>query len=213
MVPTAVLTQSTPVSITAARPICAVVPQPTPRNYAHRGYNKQHASFTHKHPQKHMVPTAVLTQSTPVSITAARPICAALPKIMVTRPRHAHSINTNSKLPIRRHITRSPKTSNSPPRVTAAQASVVSAAKGKRGKWGNPQYALKDKGVIDSGCSRHMIWNMSYLSDFEELNSGYVAFRGNPKGGKISGKGKIKTDSSSESETQSSMIGANGLVV
>nr|GEU53628.1 putative ribonuclease H-like domain-containing protein [Tanacetum cinerariifolium] len=35
--------------------------------------------------------------------------------------------------------------------------------------------------------------NMSYLSDFEELNGGYVAFGGNPKGGKISRKGKIKT--------------------
>nr|GFB46568.1 ribonuclease H-like domain-containing protein [Tanacetum cinerariifolium] len=58
---------------------------------------------------------------------------------------------------------------------------------------GNPQHALKDKGVIDSGCSRHMIGNMSYLFDFEELNGGYVAFGGNPKGGKISGKGKVKT--------------------
>nr|GEU83360.1 retrovirus-related Pol polyprotein from transposon TNT 1-94 [Tanacetum cinerariifolium] len=34
---------------------------------------------------------------------------------------------------------------------------------------------------------------MSYLSDFEELNGGYVSCGGNPKGGKISGKGKIKT--------------------
>nr|GEW98669.1 putative ribonuclease H-like domain-containing protein [Tanacetum cinerariifolium] len=34
--------------------------------------------------------------------------------------------------------------------------------------------------------------NMFYLSDFEELNEGYVAFEGNPKGGKITGKGKIK---------------------
>nr|GEY46126.1 ribonuclease H-like domain-containing protein [Tanacetum cinerariifolium] len=58
---------------------------------------------------------------------------------------------------------------------------------------GNPQHALKDKGVIDSGCSRHMTGNMSYLSDFEELNGGYVAFGGNPKGSKISGKGKIRT--------------------
>nr|GEW40888.1 ribonuclease H-like domain-containing protein [Tanacetum cinerariifolium] len=58
---------------------------------------------------------------------------------------------------------------------------------------GNPQQALKDKGVIDSGCSRHMTGNMSYLFDFEELNGGYVAFGGNPKGGKITGKGKIKT--------------------
>nr|GEZ32813.1 ribonuclease H-like domain-containing protein [Tanacetum cinerariifolium] len=33
---------------------------------------------------------------------------------------------------------------------------------------------------------------VSYLSEFQELNGGYVAFGGNPKGGKISGKGKIK---------------------
>nr|GFA19843.1 hypothetical protein [Tanacetum cinerariifolium] len=41
---------------------------------------------------------------------------------------------------------------------------------------GNPQQALKDKGVIDNGCSRHMTGNVSYLSDFEELNGGYVTF-------------------------------------
>nr|GEV41669.1 ribonuclease H-like domain-containing protein [Tanacetum cinerariifolium] len=56
-------------------------------------------------------------------------------------------------------------------------------------KQGNPQQALRDKGVIDSGCSRHMTENMSYLSDFEELNGGYVTFGGNPKGGKITEKG------------------------
>nr|GFB01626.1 ribonuclease H-like domain-containing protein [Tanacetum cinerariifolium] len=38
-----------------------------------------------------------------------------------------------------------------------------------------------------------MTRNMSYLSDFEELDGGYVALGGNPKGGKITGKGKIKT--------------------
>nr|GEZ62875.1 ribonuclease H-like domain-containing protein [Tanacetum cinerariifolium] len=58
---------------------------------------------------------------------------------------------------------------------------------------GNPQQALKDKGVIDSGCSRHMTGNISYLSNFEEINGGYVAFGENPKGGKITGKGKIRT--------------------
>nr|GFB09924.1 ribonuclease H-like domain-containing protein [Tanacetum cinerariifolium] len=52
---------------------------------------------------------------------------------------------------------------------------------------------IKDKGVINSGCLRHMTGNMSYLSDFEEIHGGYVAFGGNPKGGKISRKGKIRT--------------------
>nr|GEW22596.1 hypothetical protein [Tanacetum cinerariifolium] len=127
--------------------------QPIQRNYAHRGNHKQ-------------------------------PISAAVPRINVTRLRLAHPIVTKSKSPIRRHIicSLSLKTSNLPPRVTAAQALV-----------GNPQYALKDKGVIDSRCSKHMKGNMSYLSDFDKLNGGYIAFGGNPKGGKISGKGKIKT--------------------
>ncbi|GJV27660.1 putative ribonuclease H-like domain-containing protein [Tanacetum coccineum] len=52
---------------------------------------------------------------------------------------------------------------------------------------------LQDQGVIDSGCSRHMTGNMSYLTDYEDIDGRYVAFRGNPKGGKITGKGTIKT--------------------
>ncbi|GJT44828.1 putative ribonuclease H-like domain-containing protein [Tanacetum coccineum] len=38
-----------------------------------------------------------------------------------------------------------------------------------------------------------MTGNMSYLTNFEEIDEGYVAFGGNPKGGKITGKGTIKT--------------------
>ncbi|GKD73821.1 hypothetical protein Tco_1332103 [Tanacetum coccineum] len=53
---------------------------------------------------------------------------------------------------------------------------------------GNPQMDLQDQGVIDSGCSRHMTGNMSYLTDFEEIDGGYVSFGGNPKGGKITGR-------------------------
>nr|GEY63088.1 putative ribonuclease H-like domain-containing protein [Tanacetum cinerariifolium] len=124
------------------------------------------------------------TGSKPASITAVRPVSAAVPKIKVTRPKQVQPIVTKPKSPIRRHITHSPspKTSNSPLRVTAVKAPV-----------GNPQHDLKDKGVIDSGCSRHMTGNMSYLSDFKELNCRYVAFGGNSKGGKISRKGKIRT--------------------
>nr|GEU69651.1 hypothetical protein [Tanacetum cinerariifolium] len=43
----------------------------------------------------------------------------------------------------------------------------------------------KEKGVINSGRSRHMTGNMSYLSEYEEIYGGYVAFGGDPKGGKI----------------------------
>ncbi|GJU26249.1 ribonuclease H-like domain-containing protein, partial [Tanacetum coccineum] len=57
----------------------------------------------------------------------------------------------------------------------------------------NPQIDLQDQGVIDSGCSRHMAGNMYYLTDYEEIDGGYVSFGGNPKGGKITGRGIIKT--------------------
>nr|GFA46596.1 ribonuclease H-like domain-containing protein [Tanacetum cinerariifolium] len=45
-----------------------------------------------------------------------------------------------------------------------------------------------DKRVIDSGCSRHMIGNRSYLTDYKEIDGGFVAFGGNSKGGKITEK-------------------------
>ncbi|GJS71670.1 putative ribonuclease H-like domain-containing protein [Tanacetum coccineum] len=63
----------------------------------------------------------------------------------------------------------------------------------KNKEMGNPQMDLQDKGVIDSGCSRHVTGNMSYLTDFEEIDGGYAAFGGNIKGGKIKGKCTIKT--------------------
>ncbi|GJX84431.1 putative ribonuclease H-like domain-containing protein [Tanacetum coccineum] len=59
---------------------------------------------------------------------------------------------------------------------------------GKSKEQGNPRQDLHEKGVIDNGCSRHIIGNMSYLIDFEDIDGGYVAFRGNPKGGKITGR-------------------------
>ncbi|GJY11213.1 putative ribonuclease H-like domain-containing protein [Tanacetum coccineum] len=60
-------------------------------------------------------------------------------------------------------------------------------------KTGNPQYTLQDQGIFDSGCSRHMIGNKSFLTDYQEVDGGFVAFAGSPKGGKIIGKGKIRT--------------------
>nr|GFC27949.1 ribonuclease H-like domain-containing protein [Tanacetum cinerariifolium] len=153
----------------------------------------------------------------------ALPVSTVVPKIKVTRPNQVKPVVTKTKSPIRRHINRSIslKATNSPFRVTAVKALVVNAAQGMQGKWEwkpkctildhlshntSASMTLKrfdyndalgrsksDKGVIDSGCSRYMTGNMSYLSNFEELNGGYVAFGGNPKGGKICGKGKIRT--------------------
>ncbi|GKE17840.1 hypothetical protein Tco_1425417 [Tanacetum coccineum] len=60
-------------------------------------------------------------------------------------------------------------------------------------KKGNPGILLQDHAVVDSGCSSHMTGNKAYLLDYEDFNGGFVAFGNDPKGGKIMGKGKIKT--------------------
>ncbi|GJX42548.1 ribonuclease H-like domain-containing protein [Tanacetum coccineum] len=65
------------------------------------------------------------------------------------------------------------------------------AVKGNKGKVGIPQDNIDDKGYWDSGCSRHMTGNISYLSEYEPYNGGYVSF--GHGGGKITGKGTIKT--------------------
>nr|GEV16631.1 putative ribonuclease H-like domain-containing protein [Tanacetum cinerariifolium] len=58
-------------------------------------------------------------------------------------------------------------------------------------------YTLKrfkyDQEIFDRGCSRHMTGNKSYLTYYQEIDGRFVAFGGNAKRGKITGKGKIRT--------------------
>ncbi|GJS30766.1 hypothetical protein Tco_0491386 [Tanacetum coccineum] len=67
-------------------------------------------------------------------------------------------------------------------------SAVVNAV---RANQGHPQ--KEDQCYVDSGCSRHMTGNMSYLSNFKEFNGGYVTFGGGAKGKKITGKETLKT--------------------
>nr|GEX62211.1 hypothetical protein [Tanacetum cinerariifolium] len=155
------------------------------RPYASRDIHKQYDPVNHSKFPLHKVSATAPSHYQPVLTTASRTVSAVKPKNFKTRPTLASHAVSRSQTPYGRPITHIPSSNsrNSPPRVTAAEPSAVS----------NPQQALKDKGVIDSGCSRHMTGNMSYFSDFLELNGGYTAFGGNPKGGKITGKGTIKT--------------------
>nr|GEY74643.1 putative ribonuclease H-like domain-containing protein [Tanacetum cinerariifolium] len=70
-------------------------------------------------------------------------------------------------------------------------APIVSAAKGKKGKWvWRPKCPILDHDFRTISASMILKW-----FDYNDAlrRSKYVAFGGNPKGGKISGKGKIKT--------------------
>nr|GEX33931.1 hypothetical protein [Tanacetum cinerariifolium] len=157
------------------------------RNHAMRGNHQHYARMTNPYTNRHAVLTTVLTRSRLVPLNAARPVTIAVPQTNVKHQRPAKHVVNKPHSPIRRPINHrpSPKNGNFHQKVTTVKTKQVNAVKGTKGNW--------DKGVIDSGCSRHMIGNISYLSDFEEINEGYVAFGGNLKGGKITGKGKIRT--------------------
>ncbi|GJY94830.1 retrovirus-related pol polyprotein from transposon TNT 1-94 [Tanacetum coccineum] len=58
-----------------------------------------------------------------------------------------------------------------------------------------------DQGIFDSGCSRHMTGNKSFLTDYQEIDGGFVAFAGSPKGGKKQHKPLVSQLVSSISQT------------
>nr|GEU88743.1 putative ribonuclease H-like domain-containing protein [Tanacetum cinerariifolium] len=171
-------------------------------NSAMRMNHQNSVRMTHPHSNRHVVPTAVLTRSRLVSLNDARPVPTAVTQSSVKSPWPIKHVVNKANSFVRRPINQitATKTSNFNNKVTTIKVNKVNDVKGNKGNaekalayWGNLQQTLKDKGVIDNGCSRHMTGNIFFLSYFEEINGGYVAFRGNPKGGKIFGKGKIKT--------------------
>ncbi|GJT15307.1 putative ribonuclease H-like domain-containing protein [Tanacetum coccineum] len=82
------------------------------------------------------------------------------------------------------------------PKTTVYSARPMSHFSKSAQSTGHPQ--KEDQGYVDSGCSSHMTGNMSYLLDFKEFDGGYVTFGGGAKGGKIIGKGTLKTADESQ---------------
>ncbi|GJW69903.1 putative ribonuclease H-like domain-containing protein [Tanacetum coccineum] len=161
-----------------------------------------------------MVPRTVLTRSGLISLNAARPVNTVQPRTTVNNAGPMKNVINNAYSTARRPFNKITAANNSnfnkrvntvndknvnaarPNAVvnTARPKAVLSAVKGNKGNAGNPQQDLKDKGVIDSGCSRHMTGNRSYLTDYEEIDGGFVDFGGNSIGGKITGKGTKACD-------------------
>ncbi|GJT97710.1 hypothetical protein Tco_1093228 [Tanacetum coccineum] len=132
--------------------------------------------MTHPSPKRNIVPKAVLMRLGLISLTTARPVNTALPRTTVNSARPMTNVFNKAHSTVRRLINNKTTTKNSNFNQTVNTAILKAVLNA-------------EKGVIDSGCSRHMTGNMSYLTDFEEIDGGYVAFGGNPKGGKITGRG------------------------
>ncbi|GJT98991.1 hypothetical protein Tco_1094509 [Tanacetum coccineum] len=105
-----------------------------------------------------MVSRTVLTRSGPISLNIARPVNTVQPRTAVNNVGPLKNVINNAYSTARRPFNK----------ITAANnnnfTKKVNTVKG------NPQQDLKDKGVIDSGCSRHMTGNISYLTDYEEID-------------------------------------------
>ncbi|GJS78216.1 putative ribonuclease H-like domain-containing protein [Tanacetum coccineum] len=124
--------------------------------------------------QNQFVPKAVLTRTGKIPVNTTR--TSDTNTVNTARHnfnRHAVPINAIGKL----ILTIALRTNFSKQKVNTAED--------------YPQRALQNKGIVDSGCSRHITRNKAYLAEYQDFNGGPVAFRGSK--GYITGKGKIKT--------------------
>ncbi|GJR13502.1 retrovirus-related pol polyprotein from transposon TNT 1-94 [Tanacetum coccineum] len=171
--------------------------------------------LTHPHPKRGFVPQEVLTRSGKINTagasvnTVVRQVNTTDSKTTVNHPKLKSNVFKRGYSQDTRSFNRNSANKNSifNKKVnivsvndsTARPRAVVSKNMGKgvnavkaSACWGNPQQKeYKEKGVIDSGCSRHMTGNKCYLTEYEDYDGGFVSF-GDGKG-RISGKGKIKT--------------------
>ncbi|GJU59557.1 putative ribonuclease H-like domain-containing protein [Tanacetum coccineum] len=164
-------------------------------NYTQWVNHQIFSRMTHPSPKRNMIPKAVLMRPGLVSLTTARPVNTAQPRTTVN--------SDNTARPKAVVNVARPKAAVNAVKgnhVHAVKASACWVWKPKTkvidhvSKHNSASIILKNFDYIDAqGRSKHITGNMSYLTDFEEIDGGYVAFGGNPKGGKITGKGTIKT--------------------
>ncbi|GKC42823.1 hypothetical protein Tco_1060545 [Tanacetum coccineum] len=163
--------------------------------------------MTHPHPKGNFVPKAILMKSgiktlntagqnflkAAVSVNTVRPINTAYPRPTVNSARTASNVLNRAHSHVRRpfNYSISNKNNNLKEKVNTVKGNVTTAGPKAvvSDNKGNEANAVK----ASAYSSLHMTGNKSYLSDYEEIDGGFVAFRGDPKGGRITGKGKIST--------------------
>ncbi|GJZ55257.1 putative ribonuclease H-like domain-containing protein [Tanacetum coccineum] len=151
-----------------------------------------------------MSPKVVLLKTGLTPLNTVRPVNTAHPKTAVhsakSKTHFFKQAQSTAKRPFYMQTTltrRSVHTAkrhyyNGRPRAVNTARFYSGQVNAVRIKGGKPQH--DDKGFVDNGCSRHITGNIAYLSDFKEFDGGYVAFGGGAYGGRITGKGTLKTD-------------------
>ncbi|GJT61204.1 ribonuclease H-like domain-containing protein [Tanacetum coccineum] len=174
-------------------------------NYTRVNY-KYSAKKAHPNSHRNMTPRVVLIKTSLKPLNTARPVNTAHPKTTVysARPKSCFSKLAQStvKRPYQSRTTLTNKNSNQkvntakekvntvkPKAVNTARttSAVVNAIRENQVNdvKASGHLQKEDQGYVDSGFSRHMTRNMSYLSDFKEFDRGYVTFGGGARGGRI----------------------------
>nr|GFB72166.1 hypothetical protein [Tanacetum cinerariifolium] len=125
------------------------------RTYSSRDIHKQYAPVNYSKFPLYKVFAAAPPKSQSVLTTADKTVSAVKPIFSMTRPKLASRAISKSNSPLRRHLPRhsSSTSSNSPPRVTAAKASAVSAAQDKKGTWvWRPKCLILDHDLRTTKC-------------------------------------------------------------
>ncbi|GJV03225.1 hypothetical protein Tco_1336794 [Tanacetum coccineum] len=167
----------------------------TGNNYNRVDYG-YYAKTSHPNTHRNMTPRAVLLKSGLKPLSTARLVYTAHPKPTVHSARPMTHFSKQAQSTIHRPFYKKPTLTNRANGVNAVKPLACWVWRPTRpngASLGNPQ--LNDKGFVDSGCSRHMTGNIAYLSNFKEFDGGHVTFGGGAYGGRISGKGTLKTDS------------------
>ncbi|GKB81343.1 hypothetical protein Tco_0948238 [Tanacetum coccineum] len=145
-----------------------------------------------------MVLRAILMKIDLRSVNTARPVNTAHPKTTVYSARPMSHFSKSAQSTVKRpyQIRIALTNKNSSQKVNTARPKAVNTARPNSAVVNAVRGHLQkeDQGYVNSGCSRHMTCNMSYLSEFKEFDGGYVTFGGGAKGGRIIGKGILKTD-------------------
>ncbi|GKA98578.1 hypothetical protein Tco_0826515, partial [Tanacetum coccineum] len=120
------------------------------------------------------------------SISTARPVNTAAPKSIVNDALPKTYSYFKAHSPVRKAFNQksATKTNNLNEKVKTARVYNVTTVGSKVvvNATGNPQYTLQDQGIFDSECSKHMTGNKSFLTYYQEVDGGFVAFAGSLKG-------------------------------
>ncbi|GJU08488.1 hypothetical protein Tco_1124918 [Tanacetum coccineum] len=105
----------------------------------------------------------------PINTTYTRPIVnSARPTSNVSNRAHSHVIRPFNKFTTNKNCNFNEKVNTVRENVTTVGTKVV-VSDNKGNEPNAVKLELQEKGVIDSGCSRYMTGNKSYLSDIKKL--------------------------------------------